>query len=56
MNKIDQAIEALRAVIEAEVSAAEKRGATQAVSGMLAKLQSDMGIEAPKKRGRKPKP
>ena len=55
MNKIEQAIEALRAAIEAEASAAYQRGASDAKREALATMAAAMGVEPTKKRGRKPK-
>jgi hypothetical protein len=55
MNKIEQAIEALRAAIEAEASAAYQRGASDAKREALATMAAAMGVKPAKKRGRKPK-
>jgi hypothetical protein len=55
MNKLDQAIEALRAAVEAEVNAAYLRGSADAKRDALAQIASAMGVEPVKRRGRKPK-
>ena len=55
MNKIEQAIEALRGAIEAEIAAAYQRGASDAKRDALATMAAAMGVEPAKKRGRKPK-
>ena len=55
MTPIDKAIEQLRAAIEAEVTAAERRGAANAASELMARMQAAIGVEPVKKRGRKAK-
>lgn len=55
MTQIDRAMEQLRAAIEAEVAAAERRGAANAAAELMARMQAAIGVEQPKKRGRKPK-
>jgi hypothetical protein len=55
MNKLDQAIEALRAAVEAELTAAYNRGAADAKRDAMGQIAMAMGVEPVKRRGRKPK-
>jgi hypothetical protein len=58
MTQIDRLIEQLRSAIQAEIEAAERRGAASAATDLMRRMQAAIGTgsEPVRRRGRKPKP
>ena len=55
MSNVEKAIEALRAAVAAELETAYAKGAADAKREAITSMAAALGIEQPKKRGRKPK-